>query len=209
MKRAAAFGFVLTGGLAASVLLAMTRIAPPEAPHIAATLVLGWSVVLLCGPRTGPWPALVLGTLATLAVLGLLLSFPRLAIFPFLLIGVGFAGVSTLFARGLGPQGQPILLRLIEIMARRAPDDPAFVRFIRGQCLLWAALCASTSLLALLSVAASARFAGPLTALMLGQIAWFILSHEYARWRYGRPETFWTTLRTMLDPATWPILFAR
>jgi hypothetical protein len=139
------------------------------------------------------------------------LGVPGLSYMPYLLIIPANFGVAWLFASGLWPGRQPILLRLVELMGVAPADDPAFRRFIAGQCLLWAALSLGTAcvaLAALVSVGSHPWLAGLLVALFSVQAAWFVLSHHYASLRYGRPEGWWTTARAMMRPDIWARLRA-
>lgn len=156
-----------------------------------------WAVFSLAGRRAA-------GALAGIAVavaLGALqLWLPSLRYAPYVLMVPALLAVAAVFARGLLPGRAPILLGLVEEMGLQPADDPRFRRFMTGQCLLWAALSLAGAGLAagaMVSPAARPALAWGLAALVAVQAVWFVLSHHYARWRYGRPETWRRTLRAM------------
>lgn len=207
MSAAGSFVALLTIMMVASSVLAAFGVIPAFLAHGCAAPLVGWSITRILASSV-PWAALG-GFGITVGLLGLLLVAPGLAYAPHLLISFAFTMVAWLFAQGLRAGETPLLLRLIHFMNRQPAHDPEFVRFMRGQCVLWAVLSATTSLTALMAMV-RAPASGPLLAgLIVFQIVWFVVSHEYARWRYDRPETWLTTLRTLLDARVWPILLLR
>ncbi len=172
----------------------------------------GWIVFRLAarlglGARRAAFLALMLSGGLALLRLGL----PGLSYMPYLLIVPANLIAAWLFASGLRHGREPILLRLILLMGVSPADDPRFRRFIARQCLLWAVLSLSTAGLALAAIfliASHPVLAQALAGLFAAQAVWFVLSHHYASFRYGRPEGWWTTARTMLRPETWSRLRA-
>ena len=141
-----------------------------------------------------------------IASIGLLLGIPGLAVTPFLAVALAYAQLSYVFAHGLMPGRQPILEQLIRLMAIKTDGTPEFWHFVRGQCRLWTVLCGlmtALSLLAMLSQGSRDTAGTALTLGVIGQLAVFVLSHIYAGWRYGRPETWVQTLKAMFRPAIW------
>ncbi|MEM7120267.1 MAG: hypothetical protein AAF563_03250 [Pseudomonadota bacterium] len=129
-----------------------------------------------------------------------------LAMTPYLAIVFINGVVAYIFMRSLMPGREPVLLQIVTLMGIEPHGSPAFRRFMIGQCRLWAGLSLLTALCALVAMAlpADRDLAGiAAAALIATQVAWFILSHEYANRRYGRPETWRDTLRTMARPTVW------
>lgn len=208
----ASAGWLATGALAVAMLAhAAGLISQTVLDHIGLVSI-GWVVFRLAERRgAGAWSAawLALGLAGGLAVLRLAL--PDLRYMPYLLIVPANLAVAWLFASGLRPGHEPILLRLVRLMGVSPADDPRFRRFIAGQCLLWAVLSSSTAcvaLAALVFVASQPWLAQAVAWLFAGQAFWFVLSHHYASIRYGRPESWWTTARAMLRPEIWSRLSA-
>lgn len=208
----ASAGWLATAALAAAMLAhAAGLISQAVLDHVG-LVSLGWVVFRLAeGRGAGAWRAacLALGLAGTLAAVRL--GIPHLRYMPYLLIVPANIAVGWLFASGLRPGREPILLRLIRLMGVSPADDPRFRRFIAGQCLLWAALSFSTAgvaLAALVLVSSQPWLAQPLAWLFAVQAVWFVLSHHYASFRYGRPEGWWTTARAVLRPGTWSQLRA-
>lgn len=200
-------GWLATAALAAAMLAhAAGLISQAVLDHVG-LLPLGWIAFRLAegrgaGASRSACVALVLaGVLAAVRV-----GVPELRYMPYLLIVPANLAVAWLFASGLRPGREPVLLRLIRLMGVSPADDPTFRRFIAGQCLLWAVLSLSTAcvaLAALVFVAAHPWLAQLLVCLFAAQAVWFVLSHHYASFRYGRPESWRTTARAMLRPETW------
>lgn len=205
MSRAGAcIGWVAAGALAAAMLAHGLGFIPQVALDRVGLVSLGWAIFRLglgrgLGRRGAAATAVAFVGFLEVARLGV----PGLSYMPHLLIIPANIGVAWLFARGLRPGRQPILLQLVELMGVAPADDPRFRRFIARQCLLWTALCLATAcvaLAALVSVGSRPWLAGLLVALVSVQAAWFVLSHHYASLRYGRPEGWWTTARAMMRP---------
>ena len=207
-----AAGWLATMALAAAMLAhAAGAISQPALDHVG-LLPIGWLAFRLAeGRGIAPRGAalLALGVGGGLAVVRL--AIPGLSYVPYLLILPANLAVAWLFASGLRPGREPILLRLVLLMGVSPADDPGFRRFIARQCLLWAVLSLSTACIAgaaLLFVASYPWLAELLAWLVGAQMLWFVLSHHYASFRYGRPESWWTTARAMIRPETWSRLRA-
>ena len=208
----ASAGGLATAALAAAMLAHAAGLISQAALDHVGLVSLGWLVFRLADGRgAGEWRAagLALGLAGMLAAVRL--GVPDLRFMPYLLILPANLAVGWLFASGLRPGREPILLRLIRLMGVSPADDPHFRRFIAGQCLLWAALSFSTAgvaLAALVLVSSQPWLAQLLAWLFAVQAVWFVLSHHYASFRYGRPEGWWTTARAVLRPETWSQLRA-
>lgn len=140
---------------------------------------------------------------AAVAMLTLRLTYPDLRFMPYLLIFPANIVACVVFARGLLPGREPVLLTLIKLMDRQPADSPEFIAFVRGQCALWAVVSLLTALLAMACIPLSVSVPGLATALsvvIVAQLIWFPLSHFYANWRHNRVETFWNTMVVMGRP---------
>lgn len=138
---------------------------------------------------------------------------PEIRIAPYMAIFIVNIAMGSIFARGLLPGREPILMQVIELMnldkGQGAGFTPVFRRFVRGQCALWAVLGFASGFLggaAMLLPATRGVLDPAISALLLGQLAWFVLSHHYASWRYGRSERWLMTMKVMSRPATWSAL---
>ena len=212
MKRLrAGTGWLATGALAAAMLAHAAGLISQTALDQVGLVSIGWGVFRLAERRAGPGggACLALGLAGGLAAARF--AMPDLRYLPYLLIAPANLAIGWLFASGLRPGHEPILLRLIRLMGVSPADDPRFRRFIAGQCLLWAVLSFATAcvaLAALVFVASQPWLAELLAALFAVQALWFVLSHHYASFRYGRPEGWWTTARAILRPENWSRLRA-
>lgn len=169
-------------------------------------LYCAWSVLRLIGGSDRSRPLFV----AAAAGFGLLavarLQFPHLQYLPYLAIAPANLALAYVFGRGLVGDREPVLIQLVNVMGLKTADDPAFRRFVVRQCLLWCLMTLAMALVALVCVvAADARplLSSVLVALAIAQVIHFALSHQWAAFRYGRPETWMMTLRIMIRPETW------
>jgi hypothetical protein len=207
----ASAGWLATAALAGALLAhAAGLVSQAVLDHVGLASI-GWIVYRLAERRFGVRGAagLALGLAGGLALLRV--GAPDVRYMPYLLIVPANLIIAWVFASGLRPGREPILLRLVLVMGVSPADDPRFRRFIAGQCLLWAVLSCSTAcvaLAALVTVAAHPWLAQLLAWLFVAQALWFALSHHYASFRYGRPEGWWTTASAMLRRETWSRLRA-
>lgn len=154
----------------------------------------------VAGGRAGIVAVLYLAILAAVAV-----SFPAVRLAPYVAIVPVNLAVAAVFARGLFPGRVPVILQLIKLMKLAPVDDVRFVGFVRGQCFLWTGLSFATGAagaIAMISPSTRPVLDAVIAMLFAAQIAWFVLSHYYAGWRYGRPETWSGTLRAMARSET-------
>ena len=204
-------GWLATAVLAVAMLAHAAGLISQAALDHVGLLSIGWVVFRLAEGRAGAWGAalLALGLGGGLALVRL--GMPGLSYVPYLLVLPANLLVAWLFASGLRPGREPILLRLVRAMGVCPADDPRFRRFIARQCLVWAGLSLATAcvaLAALIFVSSHPWLAELLAWLVAAQALWFVLSHHYASFRYGRPEGWWTTARAMIRPETWSRLRA-
>ncbi len=158
--------------------------------------------------RLGANPLTVLATRAAPLMLGatLVAFVPGARLMPWL--GVMFVNLAgaVVFLRGLRPGGRPLILQMVSMMGVQPEASPEFHRFARGQCALWAGLLAATACAAGVAMTEAAMRAEARQAILLlvcFQAAWFVVSHEYAMRRHGRPESWLLTLRTLARPGAW------
>jgi hypothetical protein len=203
-------GWLATAAMAAAMLAHASGVISQAALDAIGLLSIGWIVFRLCERRgKGIAAGLALALVGGLAAARFIE--PDLHYMPYLLFVPANLAVAWLFASGLRPGREPILLRLVLVMDVSPADDPRFRRFIARQCLLWAVLSftsAGVALAALFFVAALPLLAEVLAWLFVAQALWFVLSHHYASFRYGRPESWLTTARAMIRPETWSRLRA-
>ena len=150
--------------------------------------------------------------IVTVTLVALRLSQPGIRFMPYLLIFPANVLASYIFARGLLPGREPMLLSLIKLMGRQSIEDPEFIAFVRGQCLFWAVMTLLTGVVAALCIPLGQIV--PEITISLGcivalQLIWFPLSHIYANWRYNRVETFWNTIAMIGHPETRALLSLR
>ncbi len=158
-----------------------------------------------------PLPAACIAAGIAGALAGLQIWQPSLRYMPYLVIAPANLVMAYYFARGLFPGRQPVLLQLIRAVGKGPVDDPRFRRFVVSQCVLWSLTTFATACLAfavMISASVVAWVSDALTALILVQVAWFVLSHYYAGLRYNRPETWRNTLVAMTRPGIWSSLSA-
>ena len=136
---------------------------------------------------------------------------PSLRYMPYLVIVPANLAMTYYFARGLFPGRQLVLLELIRSIGKGPVDDPRFQQWVAWQCALWSVMTFATACLAfavMILAPVLPWVSGALTALILAQVAWFVLSHYYARLCYNRTETCRNTLVAMTRPGIWSSLGA-
>ncbi|MDT8345707.1 MAG: hypothetical protein RQ752_14880 [Thermohalobaculum sp.] len=210
--RRAPVGFALLGALVLAVGLHGLGLVSDRTLDLVTLGSVGWMVFRAASGALGGTAAMGVALGAVGALGAARIAVPTLAYMPYLLIAPVNLGLAAVFAHGLLPGRRPVLLALIELIGRAPTDDRAFRRFVAGQCALWSVLTLGTSLLAaaaLVDAPARPDLAMALRLLIGVQVVWFALSHSYARRRYGRPETWWLTLRAMARPDIWTHLRAQ
>lgn len=160
------------------------------------------------GPQLG-MPSRVTAAIAVAGVpiaIGVQALVPSLSYAPYLGVVLLHIAVGAVFVLGILPGRTPILLQFVRHMGRGNEGTPAFQRFMRRQCWVWAGLSAATAIAATVAIFSPPARAGAgiaTAALVACQIAWFVLSHYYAQWRYERPESWHHTLATLSRPSAW------
>lgn len=197
-------GVVIFAGLAIAAVLGAVGVVGAKSVDLVYLIATVWACAKLALMRI-PQVRLVFGAALFLAttLTAIRLAFPDLRYAPYLVVLPANVFITYIFARGLLPGRQPILIELIRLMGQRPLDNPRFVQFVWGQCLLWAALSFATAVLALLCIIWGTAYPAVITALgalAAIQLIWLPLSHIYAGMRYGRPERLLDTIRTLSRP---------
>lgn len=195
------------GGLIAAMGLAQAGHISQMALDTVFAVILGLSVAR-AAPQFGltvkvAWLA---GAAIAFCAIGSQALVPHLRYTPFLGILLIHLAVGAVFLRGIMPGRTPILLQFVALMGRGNQGGPAFKRFMRRQCWLWAGFAFLTAGLAgwaMLSATSRGTAGACTTAMMLFQVLWFVASHYYAQRRYARPESWHHTLAALSRPAAW------
>lgn len=199
-------GYLIVGVLIAALAGRTAGWVSDKALDIVFLFSFAWFAYSALLMRIGTASAIMVSLSLFVSLLVLRHSFPSLRYMPYLMIApVNFA-LSVLFARGLMPGRRPVLLTLIDIIGMAPVVDTKFQRFVARQCLLWSVMAFGTALLALAGIffeTVRPAISLALEVLIGAQVIWFALSHYYASRRYHRPETWWTTLKTMVRPDVW------
>lgn len=162
-------------------------------------------VLLLRGGLKGK-RAVVAAIALPLAIIVAHETVPGIRYSPYLAVALINGLVACVFSRGVLAGREPLILQLISIIGVGPEGSRAFRRFAYGQTWLWAGFGLLTSLcgFAAMVLPSSRGLADPaIVGLVIVQLVWFILSHEYANRRYGRPETWFGTLRAMSSKTIW------
>lgn len=143
--------------------------------------------------------------------LGVILSFwmPHLQFVPYLAVIAINLSLAYVFGHNL-VRGRPgILLQFVTDVHLGPAPSPSFARYLTQQCALWLLLgliCATLAGLALVAPDLRAFASAALLLLLVAQAMWFGLSHEIARLRYRRPETWRRSINLIMQRKTWDIL---
>jgi len=197
-------GVVIFAGLAGAVVLGAFGVLGSQAVDLIYLAATGWccaKLAIVWGLDRTKVIGIALAVVAGLTAVRLSILDLRFA--PYLVIVPVNLFIGYVFARGLFPGRRPILLALIELMDQHPLDNPRFIRFVRGQCLLWAVLSLATAGLAALCIVWGTQYPSIVTALgilAVAQLVWLPLSHIYAGMRYGRPERLRDTILTLSRP---------
>ena len=210
--RRSALSLVTLAALAVAAALAATGAISRQSLDYLFLCLIAWALFKLFRKVARPVPAAILGAGMAGCLAGLQIWQPSLQYMPYLVVFPANLALAYIFANGLFPGRQPVLLQLVRVMGQGPVNDPRFLRFVISQCVLWSLMAFATACLAfatMVSVTARASVSIVLIDLMIFQIVWFVLSHYYASLRYNRPETWRGTLRTMARPDIWSTLRTR
>ena len=209
MARPSPSSLVIAVLIAATILRSLGAISPQTLDYIFLCLV-AWALFKMVR-NTGlrPLAAAMLAVGISGALVGIQVLQPSLRYMPYLVIGPANLMMAYIFARGLLPGRQPVLLQLIRAMRKAPVADPGFQRFVTVQCVLWSVMTFATACLAFASLFSELAWpwvSNLLTGLIVIQITWFVLSHYFAALRYNRLETWRDTLHAMTRPGIWSSL---
>lgn len=158
----------------------------------------------LCGLR-----AVLPAALFTGGAMAMQLYNHEIRLAPYLAIAVINVFVAYVFARGLLPGREPLILQMIRLTGSGPEGADGFRRFVYRQCWIWTGFGLVTALCGLVAMfvpalrpAAEAAILGSIGC----QVAWFIASHQLANRRHGRSETWLWTARTFSQRSLWSAL---
>lgn len=139
-------------------------------------------------------------------ILFLLYYFPMIDPTPYLAVVLANLIVAFVFGNNLLCGKSTILLQFVKAVHLGPEPSEGFTNYLKQQCVIWVAISLLSAALAGIAMASEAArpLAGKgLFALFLVQALWFVLSHEIARLRFGRSETWAGTLRLMMQRDSW------
>lgn len=157
----------------------------------------------VCGLQ---WARLILLRIG--GALGVLLAFwkPELQFVPYLAVIAINLSMAYVFGHNL-LRGQPSVLLQFVTAAHLGPNPSAeFTAYLRQQCGVWLGVglfCAGLGLLALGSEPLRPLASVILVTLLVAQVLWFVISHEIARIRFKRPETWQRSISLIMQRDTW------
>ncbi|MEP2716524.1 hypothetical protein [Pseudophaeobacter sp.] len=140
--------------------------------------------------------------------LGVLLSFwwPELQFVPYLAVIAINLSMAYVFGHNL-LRGQPSILLQFVTFAHLGPNPSCeFTAYLRQQCAVWLGvglLSAGLGILALVAEPLRALAGIILVTLLVAQALWFVISHEIARVRFKRPETWQRSMSLIMRRDTW------
>ena len=139
-------------------------------------------------------------------VLVLPYRFPELAPTPYLAVTLINLIVAFVFGNSLLRSRPNILIQFVKTAHLGPKPSKEFASYLRWQCVVWVAaglLCAASGAIAFISETARSSAGTALLALVLAQLLWFVVSHEIARFRFGRPETWIESMRLITRRSAW------
>lgn len=157
----------------------------------------------VCGLQRGRLILLGIG-----GPLGVLLSLlkPELQFVPYLAVIAINLSMAYVFGHNL-LRGRPCILLQFVTSAHLGPSPSCkFATYLRQQCAVWLGIGLFSAGLSLLALVAEPLrvFAGVvLVTLLFAQALWFVISHEIARVRFKRPETWQRSISLIMQHDTW------
>ena len=136
----------------------------------------------------------------------LLYYFPKIEPIPYLAVILINLMVAYVFGNNLLRGKSTILLQFVNTAHLGPEPSNDFANYLRQQCVVWtiaSLLSATLTGAALISETSRPSIDKVLIVLFIIQILWFVLSHEIARLRFGRPETWLRTMYLMTQRSTW------
>jgi uncharacterized membrane protein len=153
-----------------------------------------------------PKTSLFFSTLICPLILFSLYYFPKIEPMPYLAVTLVNLMVAFVFSNNLLRGRSTILLQFVKTAHLGPEPSKDFANYLKQQCVIWgiiSLLSAAVAGVALVSEASRPLAGKGLIALFLIQALWFVLSHEIARRRFGRPETWFGTLHLITQRSSW------
>ena|GEM_PF-3598682 len=139
-------------------------------------------------------------------VLFLLYNAPKIDPVPYLALILVNLIVAFVFGNNLLRGKSTILLQFVKTVHLGPEPSIEFANYLQLQCAIWliiSLLSAVVAGLGFVSEAFRPLVDQGLIALILIQALWFVISHEIARLRFGRPETWLKTLHLITQRSSW------
>lgn len=125
---------------------------------------------------------------------------------PYLAVVSANLMVAYVFGNNLLRGRSTVLLQFVKIAHLGPEPSREFANYLWQQCVIWSGVSLLSAALAGVALVSDVNriFAGQcLIGLFLIQAIWFILSHEIARWRFGRTETWLGSLQLIMQRSLW------
>lgn len=153
-----------------------------------------------------PKLSLLFLTLICPLILFSLYNFSNINPIPYLAVILINLMVAFVFGNNLLRGKSSILLQFVKTAHLGPEPSKEFANYLKQQCVIWgiiSLLSAAVAGVALVSEDSRPLAGKGLIALFLIQALWFVLSHEIARLRFGRPETWFRTLHLITQRSSW------
>lgn len=153
-----------------------------------------------------PKASLLFSILICPLILFSLYYFSKIEPMPYLAVTLINLMVAFVFSNNLLRGRSSILLQFVKTAHLGPEPSKDFANYLKQQCAIWGVvslLSAAVAGVALVSEASRPLAGKGLIALFLIQALWFVLSHEIARLRFGRPETWFRTLHLITQRSSW------
>jgi hypothetical protein len=139
-------------------------------------------------------------------VLFLLYYFPTIDPVPYFALILANLMVAFVFGNNLLRGKSTILVQFVKAVHLGPEPSKDFANYLKQQCAIWvivSLLSATVAGLGFVSEVFRPLVGKGLIVLVLIQAFWFVISHEIARLRFGRPETWLKTLHLIIQRSTW------
>ena len=139
-------------------------------------------------------------------ILFLFFYFPKIEPMPYLAVILVNLMVAYVFGNNLLRGRSSILLQFVKTAHLGPEPSKDFANYLWQQCAIWSVISLLSAVLASVALVSEGYrlFAGQcLIVLFLIQAFWFIISHEIARYRFGRPETWLKSLHLITQRSSW------
>ncbi|MFV0475476.1 MAG: hypothetical protein ACK5MQ_14900 [Pikeienuella sp.] len=196
----------LLGVIVASLVLRWTGWVSPFVFDLVFAALVAFGVCSMLRRLRAPAAAILgVGVLAPAACVAAMLADPDIRLSPYLAVALINGLVGYAFSRGLRDGRRGLIPQIIALMGIGPVGGADWRRYVRSQNRAWTifgAVTCATALLAMLAPALRHVLDSALLVEAGFQVLWFVLSHQYAQWRHGRPESWRDTIRWLTQPAT-------